>query len=201
MNNDTVLGLDLAGVESRPTGAVLAEGREILDSRELFSDAEIMAWALASGAKLAGIDAPLCLPPGRLSLEDRNGEHFRACDLALRVRGIRFFPITLGPMRALTERGIRLKARLEANGIKCLEMFPGASQDIWGVPRKGKGVERLREGLRGIGIQGITDEMSDHELDAVCCAVTGVLYLRGEVVVLGESEARGIVIPAGGRPF
>jgi len=61
---------------------------------------------------LIAIDAPLNLPPGRKSLDDKNGEHFRPCDRELQKRGIRFFPITLGPMRSLTQRGIDLKKKI-----------------------------------------------------------------------------------------
>ncbi|MCE5270021.1 DUF429 domain-containing protein [bacterium] len=201
MNNTLSLpcaaGLDLAGVEHRPSGAVLTCGLRIQDSHDLFTDDEIVAFLVASGIKVVGIDAPLCLPPGRASLEERNGCHYRPCDLALRQRGIRFFPITLGPMRALTMRGIRMKQELERRGLRCLETYPGASQDVWGVPRKGRGVESLRQGLIGLGIEGITERMSDHELDAVCCALSVALYLSGRSEVLGGAEEGGIIIPDG----
>lgn len=192
-----VAGLDLAGVEHRPTGAVITSGLRVEDSRELFTGREILDYLLASGTTVVGIDAPLCLPPGRASLEERNGEHFRPCDLALRQRGIRFFPITLGPMRALTQRGISLKAELEKHGFRCLETYPGASQDVWGVPRKGQGVEKLREGLAGLGIWGITGNMGDHELDAICCSLTVALHLEGLSEILGGAEDGGIIIPSG----
>lgn len=196
-----VAGLDLAGVEHRPTGTAITRLLQVEDSRELFTDREILEYLLAAGTTVVGIDAPLCLPPGRASMEERNGEHFRPCDLALRQRGIRFFPITLGPMRALTLRGIRLKGELEKHGIRCLETYPGASQDVWGVPRKGQGVEKLREGLNGLGIRGITASMSDHELDAVCCSLTTALHLEGLSEILGGAEDGGIIIPRGPLPW
>jgi len=200
LNLPCAAGLDLAGVEHRPSGAVLTDGLRVMDSHDLFTDREIVDWLLASGVTVVGIDAPLCLPPGRASLEERNGQHYRPCDLALRQRGIRFFPITLGPMRALTSRGMRLKQELEGHGLRCLETYPGGCQDVWGVPRKGQGIESLRQGLIGLGIEGITERMSDHELDAVCCALSVALHLRGRSEVLGGAESGGIIIPDGPLP-
>jgi predicted nuclease with RNAse H fold len=60
------------------------------------TDEEILRFARNSTADIIAIDAPLNLVPGRKSIEDKNGEHFRACDRELLNRGIRFFPITLG---------------------------------------------------------------------------------------------------------
>ena len=50
---------------------------------------------------LVGMDAPLFLPAGRCCLRNDctcpKDIHFRQCDLDLRRRHIKFFPITLGP--------------------------------------------------------------------------------------------------------
>ena len=76
------------------------------------------------------------MPKGRKSIDKRDGNHFRECDIKLRKEGIRFFPITLGPMRKLTKRGMKLKRKLEKMGVGVFEGFPGASYDRLGVPRK-----------------------------------------------------------------
>jgi predicted nuclease with RNAse H fold len=52
---------------------------------------------------------------------------------------IKFFPLTLGPMRKLTERGIRLKKILEKKRLDVVETYPGAAQDILKIPRKQHG--------------------------------------------------------------
>ena len=61
---------------------------------------------------LIGINAPLSLPRGRRSIHDRTENHLRHCDRELTSRKIRCFPVTLGPMRKLTERGLLLKDHL-----------------------------------------------------------------------------------------
>ena len=52
------------------------------------------------------------------------------CDRALLRLGIRFFPITLGPMLMLTERGLALKKKLSTMGNHAVECYPGAAQDL-----------------------------------------------------------------------
>lgn len=189
-----MLGVDLAGVPHRPTGMCRLEGYTA-HTFLAFSDKEILDYALGFQPHLTPIDAPLHLPPGRKSLEEKNGEHFRLCDLELRKRRIPFFPITLGPMRKLTERGIRLSDELEKAGLRAVEIYPGGSQDVWGLPRAKKSPEELRKGLSRLGLRGLKKGLSDHELDAASGALTGILFLLGEAEVLGDFESGAIVLP------
>ena len=66
-----------------------------------------------------------------------------------------------------------------------------------GIPRKQKGLEKLKAGLENLGIMGLTSGMSDHELDAVTCAYVGKLFLEGEAVTYGSPD--GIIMPKGER--
>jgi predicted nuclease with RNAse H fold len=144
---------------------------------------------------IVAIDAPLNLPPGRKNIEDQNGEHFRPCDRELLKRKIRFFPITLGPMRSLTVRGIKLKKVLQRKGYKVIEIYPGAAQDVWNIPRKQKGLPKLRRGLEKLGLKRLNKNMNGDELDAVTGAMVGKLFLQGKAEVLGNFRSGAIVIP------
>lgn len=190
-----VVGVDLAGSPKRFTGVCTMAGTSILSCAAVQTDAEIKDLIEGAQTELVVIDAPLRLPPGRRSLDDRNGEHFRPCDRVLLSRGIKFFPITLGPMRMLTERGIRLRRWLERRNIPALEMYPGGAQDVWGIRRKQYGLPRLRTGLRALGITGIEPEMTHDELDAVTGAYVGVLYLQGRAELIGDERTGGILLP------
>ncbi|HSQ48976.1 MAG TPA: hypothetical protein VLL96_04760, partial [Candidatus Deferrimicrobiaceae bacterium] len=75
----------------------------------LYTDQEIIETTLESNPRVIAIDAPLYLPPGRVSLDERNAPHLCQSDRALLKLGIKLFPPTLGPMRKLTARGIRLR--------------------------------------------------------------------------------------------
>jgi predicted nuclease with RNAse H fold len=193
----SIVGLDLAGIESRPAGfCVLSKMKA--KTRLVYTDAEIVEGIREVEPCLVAVDAPLCLPPGRKSIEERTSVHLRECDRELLRMGIKLFPITLGPMRKLTARGIALKETLTKMGFNVIEAYPGGAQDVLGIPRKQKGLDSLRVGLSKLGIEGLTSKMSDHELDAVTCAFVGKLLLEGRAVkhgLLGQE----IVMPCDER--
>jgi len=189
----SIIGLDLAGVETRPTGFCILEKMKV-KTKLLYSNEEIIKEIQKIKPRVIAIDAPLSLPPGRKSIEERTNIHLRECDKELLRRRIKFFPITLGPMRKLTERGIKLKKILENRGFKVIEVYPGGAQDILNIPRKQQGLEKLRIGLEKLKIKGLTKRMSDHELDAITCAFVGRLFLEKKSETLGDPE-EGIVMP------
>ncbi|NIM90889.1 MAG: DUF429 domain-containing protein [Candidatus Aminicenantes bacterium] len=195
MKDFVVVGIDLAGVEGRPTGACILRGYDV-SSVILYSDEEILEYVDKAKPELVAIDAPLSLPPGRKSIKERGKYHFRACDEELRKRKIPFFPITLGPMRSLTERGIKLRQNLERAGYRVVEIYPGGAQDIWGIPRAKHSVSDLSLGLRRLGIKGLKRKISAHELDAVSGALTGLLFLKGKGEVYGNFSRGAIIMPA-----
>jgi predicted nuclease with RNAse H fold len=192
--NRTVLGVDLAGVSHRPSGICLLRGLKA-ETLLLYSDREILDYAETMGPDLIAIDAPLTLPPGRRTIADRNNSHYRACDLELRRRKIPFFPITLGPMRELTERGISLKRDLEKHGFAVAEIYPGGAQDLWNLPRARHDLERLRRGLSRLGIKGLKRTASSHELDAASGALVGLLYLGQKAEIYGDFSSGAILMP------
>ncbi|MGA9364755.1 MAG: DUF429 domain-containing protein [Bacteroidota bacterium] len=194
-HSPTVVGIDLAGSSTRNTGICTLRGKSIIRCETVHSDEEIISHVKHADPDLIAIDAPLNLPPGRKTIEDRNGEHFRPCDRELLRRGIRFFPITLGPMRLLTTRGIALKKKLARRGFKVIEMYPGAAQDVWRIARKQDGLGKLRRGLEGLGLRGLDRKMNGDELDAVTGALVGRLFLEGKAEVLGNFKKGAIVVP------
>jgi len=189
----SIVGLDLAGVESRPTGLCILKGL-MAETFLVYTNEEIVRRTEESKPKVVAIDAPLSLPAGRKSIEQKTKVHLRECDRELLKRGIKFFPVTLGPMRKLTSRGIILRRIFESHHFKVIEVYPGGAQDILKIPRKQQGLRRLRAGLEEIGIKGLNDEMNDHELDAVTCALVGKLFLEGKTINYGTDE-QTIVMP------
>jgi len=167
----------------------------------LGTDTEIVEAVRSTRASIVAIDAPLSLPRGRRSLDVPGPPHLRACDRALLARGIRFFPVTLGPMRMLTRRGIDLAARLRSDGYEVIEAYPGGAQDVLGLPRKGDGVERLRRAMVRFGFSGAVERrsISHDELDAVMCAYTGREHRAGRSEPLGDPTEGQLVLPRPAR--
>jgi predicted nuclease with RNAse H fold len=189
----SIVGLDLAGVESRPSGLCVLRGL-MAETILVYSNEEIVGRTEEAKPRVVAIDAPLSLPPGRKSIEERTCVHLRECDKELLKRGIKFFPITLGPMRKLTERGMLLKKTLGSKHFKVIEVYPGGAQDVLRIPRKQRGLGQLRSGLEKQGIKGLGDRMTDHELDAVTCALVGRLYLEGKTETYGTRK-QAIIMP------
>jgi predicted nuclease with RNAse H fold len=187
-----VVGIDLAGSPKRPTGLCVLHDLNA-ETHVAFSDEDILNFVKASRPILVPIDAPLSLPNGRLTIHDRSGEHLRECDRALLHRGIRFFPVTLGPMRMLTERGLALKRELAQLGYKAVECFPGAAQDLWEIPRQHRDRLGLLSGLRKLGVRGLKKTATSDELDAATAALAGQWFLLGQGLMLGGDL--GIMIP------
>jgi predicted nuclease with RNAse H fold len=193
-----VVGLDLAGSPARSTGFCFLGRGPRARVATLHSDAEILAATCAARPEVVSIDAPLSIPRGRATLDDRAGPHLRAADRELVRLGIRFFPITLGPMRMLTARGLHLRQRMEEAGLHTIENYPGAAQDLLGIPRKQGGVELLRQGLLRLGIRGDLErtDLTHDELDGVTCAVVGRAYLAGDFVAIGRPDEGLMILPS-----
>ncbi|MFZ3357067.1 MAG: DUF429 domain-containing protein [Thermoplasmata archaeon] len=190
-----VLGLDLAGSPQRSTGCCLLDKDGTARTSVANSDQEILDLAQNPNLQLVTIDAPLSLPRGRESIDDRSGPHFRECDQELRRLGIRFFPLTLGPMRMLTMRGMRLAGEFRQLGMTTVEGYPGGAQDLLGIRRKGAGIPELQEALVRLGITGDLRRrrLTHDELDAATIAWVGWRFLEGNARVIGD-PAEGIMI-------
>jgi len=193
-----VAGIDLAGSEKRPTGMCCLKGRQARVS-VVHTDGEILK-AIGEDVRAVAIDAPLSLPKGRCCLRDEcqcaGRVHFRICDLELRRMKIKFFPITLGPMRKLTLRGLALKEKLEKMGLRVFETYPGAAQDLWGIPRQ-KDFQGLKQGLKRFKLKGnwLSPEVTKDELDALTCAIIAREDLVGNTIAIGDPEEGLMILP------
>ncbi len=165
-----------------------------------FDDDRIAAFVAETDVAVVAVDAPLSLPAGRCCARDdcdcaRLGR-VRAIDRACIALGLRPFPALIPSMRSLTLRGIALKARLEATGLTVIEVFPGAVQDMLGLPRKQHGLPRLLAGLRRLGLRGIDDLRPDGDLlDALTAAYMAHLYRRGRYWAVAAPGETPIVFP------
>lgn len=192
-----VIGLDLAGSVKRTTGFCLLDDNLRSSTSALHTDREVISKTVSARPDVVSIDAPLSLPRGRRSLSHRGSPHFRACDLELRRMKIKFFPITLGPMRMLTRRGMKLRKILEAKGLSVIESYPGSIQDILGMPRKQAGLEKLRRALVDYGVKGDVhkSKITHDELDAMTSALVGKMFLDENYLAIGDPEEGLMILP------
>lgn len=196
-----ILGIDLTGSEKRPSGTCLLDGSQA-ETALVASDDELIALVEAHRPDLVSIDSPLSLPPGRISVfdDDPGRERYgimRECERELKRRGINVYPCLLPSMQRLTQRGMMLAGRIRALGVPVIESYPGAAQDIMGIPRKGASEQWLKSGLADFGIEGhfVTDRVSHDELDAITAALVGTFFLDGRFEALGSPEEAPLIVP------
>lgn len=195
------VGIDLTGSEERASGWAMLDGVQAKTLR-LRTDDELVQATLASPPHVVSIDSPLSLPVGRTRVTDDDPARdvagiTREAERELRRRGVHVYPALLPSMQRLTERGIRLAQRFRDLGFPVIESYPGAAQDIMGIPRKQKGLDVLTQGLVRFGIQGpFADEPVSHdELDAITSAVVAAFFLSGHYEGLGSPEENELIVP------
>jgi uncharacterized protein YprB with RNaseH-like and TPR domain/predicted nuclease with RNAse H fold/dephospho-CoA kinase len=196
-----IIGIDLTGSEKRASGFCVLNGNSAVTSA-VNSDDEMLARVLQERPNLISIDSPLSLPEGRIRVSDDDPGRaefgiMRRCERELKRRGINVYPSLLPSMQGLTQRGIRLAQTFRALGIPVIESYPGAAQDIMGIPRKGAGERYLKQGLAEFGIVGRfeTETVSHDELDAITSAVVGSFFLSGQFEALRGPTEGALIIP------
>ena len=201
----TIVGIDLTGSEARKSGWAAVTGRELTTSL-VGSDEDLAGRTLAAKPFLVSIDSPLSLPAGRLSeFDDDPGREkygiVRQAERQLRKRGINVYPALLPSMQRLTRRGVELATRLRRQGVPVIESYPGAAQDILGIPRKKTSLKHLAEGLRRFGFESLSSEwsVSHDELDAATSALVGQFMLAGYWEALGSADEDYLIVPTTDR--
>jgi predicted nuclease with RNAse H fold/dephospho-CoA kinase len=197
----TIIGIDLTGSEKRASGWCTLRG-SWAQTNTVFSDQEIVDRVLTERPSLVSIDSPLSLPFGRVSVtdDDPGRDEFgimRRCERELKRRGINVYPSLLPSMQGLTRRGMMLAERMRAEGIPVIESYPGAAQDIMGIPRKGAGEEYLKRGLSEFGVKGPYErsDVTHDELDAITSALVGSFFLSGQFEALRGPTEGALIIP------
>ena len=201
LDDATVVGIDLTGSEQRRSGWAAVTGQD-LTMDLVTSDDDLVERTLAAEPFLVSIDSPLSLPAGRVSeFDDDPGRNefgiVREAERQLRRRGIHVYPALLPSMQRLTRRGVALATRLRKRGVPVIESYPGAAQDILGIPRKKTSLKHLVEGLRRFGYIGLSNEtsVSHDELDAATSALVGQFMLAGYWEALGSAEEDYLIVP------
>ena len=87
--------------------------------------------------------------------------------------------------------------RLREAGCKVIESYPGAAQDILGIPRKKASLQELKWGLSRAGITGdyVTANVTHDEVDAITSALVGLFYLANDYIALGTSAENYLIVP------
>jgi uncharacterized protein YprB with RNaseH-like and TPR domain/predicted nuclease with RNAse H fold len=194
-----IVGIDLTGSERRATGwALLQDSRAV--TKSIVTDEDLVRETLAVKPEIVSIDSPLSVPEGWSHAQKQliaGSPIYRKCELALKRMGISVFWCLLPSMKSLTMRGMRLAEELRKHGLRVIESYPGAAQDILGIPRKGSSLEELKWGLDRAGIHGdyLKNRVTHDEVDAITSALVGLFYLAGDYIALGTPNEDYLIVP------
>ncbi len=177
------VGIDLAGSEKNNTGLCaisVSGGDKVAKTMVLKGDGEIQLQCALLNPDVIAIDAPLT--------PARNGV-MRASDRELQEYGA--LPHNLPGMARLVERGIALANSLRSD-YRVIEVFSTATAKILGFYHRSD-IE-MQKSLSHL-VRGLTDRiLTRDELDSISAAITGLLYLEGRTIDVGDEEGR-ITIP------
>jgi uncharacterized protein YprB with RNaseH-like and TPR domain/predicted nuclease with RNAse H fold len=194
-----IVGIDLTGSERRATGWAMLHGAQAA-TKSIIMDDDLIQGTLAAKPDIVSIDSPLSVPEGWNRKQEQlvaGTPIYRKCELALKRMGISVFWCLLPSMRSLTMRGMRLADELRKQGLHVIESYPGAAQDILGIPRKGSSLEELKWGLNRAGINGpyLTGRVTHDEVDAITSALVGLFYLANDYIALGTPSEDYLIVP------
>lgn len=199
------VGIDLAGVEHRETGAAVLRDGRLVRLVTLGSDIEVVRFILSYGRRATvAINAPLTRPRGRCCLEDDclcrtdPGTRSRQLERDLGRMGVPTLATAL--IKVLARRGARVAMALRLAGIDPLEVYPFATLRLLGLPWERKktrdGRARIHDALRHY-VPGLKHpQATEHEIDAVVCALTARFWREGRTRLVGDPEEGLMVVPS-----
>lgn len=202
------VGIDLAGVPGRETGvAILRQGKlDLLTSA--WSDEEILELASLAGRwGTVAVNAPLTRPLGRCCLDDdcpcRHDPGTRSRQLERELGSMGVPALATALIKVLARRGSSIASALRERGHEPLEVYPFATLKLLGLPWRGKktpeGRRRIHRALKPL-VPGLRHpRASEHQLDAVVCALTALMWRLGKTRTVGSAEEGLMTIPDAGR--
>jgi predicted nuclease with RNAse H fold len=198
------LGVDLAGLPTNPSGIAVLDRRRLMHLQSVETDEAIREIARSLGRRtVIAINAPLTLPSGRCCLDDdcrcRHDPGTRSREVERALARERVPTLATALIKVLARRGIALAESLRRDGFEVLETYPFATLRLLDLPATGKrsraGRQRIGEAVSWFvpGLAGL--DPSEHELDAVVCALTADLWLRGQCRLVGDPAEGQMVVP------
>ena len=198
------VGVDLAGVEHRETGLALLRGGRLELLTSAGDDGEILRFVAVAGREATvAINAPLTRPRGRCCLDDdcpcRHDPGTRSRQVERDLGRMRVPTLATALIKVLARRGHRLAQAMRQAGWEPLEVYPFATLRLLGLPTAGKrtplGRRRIQQALRAL-VPGLDHpDASEHQLDAVVCALTAQLWREGRTRTVGAPDEGLMTIP------
>jgi len=185
MQENIIIGIDLAGVPKNPTGWASWKNKRI-STCHLYKNKEILEQLTKIKPILVAIDAPLSLP--------KKGA-MRKLDKEMHRRGYPVFPPRFPAMEKLTLRARKITQQIKKEELHIIEVHPTSTRKALKMPAKNW--KQIQSIFIQLGLEGDLKArvLTPHEIDAVTAALTGYLHLQGKTELVGNEEEGYIVIP------
>jgi predicted nuclease with RNAse H fold/predicted enzyme related to lactoylglutathione lyase len=187
------LGVDVGGKRKGFDVAVI-DDRRLLKIEGQLNRTDVVELVETYRPKVVAIDSPRCCAPDKDA--SRAGER----ELAKAICGIRWTPDETrvradNPYYAWIVEGLALYDALASCDVEVIEVFPTASWTRWHGRRGSRSRSAWsREGLAGLGLEGVPLRTNQDQRDAIAAAATAHQHTQGETQAMGE-----IVVPTGAR--
>ena len=188
MQENIIIGIDLAGAEKNPTGWALWKNK-VISTYHLYENQEILEHLTSFEPTLIAIDAPLSLP--------KKGT-MRKADKEMYRRGYQVFPPRFPAMEKLTLRAMEIIQQIKREELHIIEVHPTSTRKALTIPTKDW--KKIQSVFLHMGLKGDlkTRVLTSHEIDVVTATLTGYLYLQGKADLIGDEEEDYIVVPTKG---
>jgi len=188
MQENVIIGIDLAGTEKNPTGWALWKNK-VVSTCHLYENQEIFEHLTKFEPILVAIDAPLSLPK-RGTMRKADKEMYR--------HGYPVFPPRFPAMKKLTLRAIGIIQQIKREKLHIIEVHPTSTRKALKISTKDW--EKIQNIFLHVGLKGDMEArvLTPHEIDAVTAALTGYLYLQGKTELIGDEKEGYIVVPTKG---
>jgi predicted nuclease with RNAse H fold len=188
MQENIIIGIDLAGVQKNPTGWASWKNK-VVSTCHLYEDKEILEQLTKIKPVLVAIDAPLSLP---------KESAIRKSDREMYRRGYPVFPPRFPAMEKLTLRARKITQQIKRGESHIIEVHPTSTRKALKMPTKDW--REIQSIFVQLGLEGDlkTRVLTSHEIDAVTAALTGYLHLQGKTELIGNEEEGYIVVPKKG---
>jgi predicted nuclease with RNAse H fold len=188
MQENVIIGIDLAGVEKNPTGWALWKNK-VISTCHLYENQEILEHLTKFEPTLITIDAPLSLPKKGI---------MRKADREMYRHGYPVFPPRFPAMEKLTLRAMKIAQQIKREKLHVIEVHPTSTRKALKIPTKDW--KKIQNIFIHMGLKGDleTRVLTSHEIDAVTAALTGYLYLQEKTELIGDGEEGYTVVPTKG---
>jgi predicted nuclease with RNAse H fold len=139
---NTIIGIDLAGVSKNPTGWVLWKNKTV-SACHLYNNNEIIKSSTTQQPNLIAIDAPLSLPTKGV---------MRKADLQMHENGYPVLPPRFPAMEKLILRAIEISQKIIKDGFEIIEVHPTSTRKALKMPTKDW--NKVQEVFLSMGLEG-----------------------------------------------